>query len=93
MPLAQILEIASLTPQAGGMLEVVFDTGTGAHATTRELLRQLPGDLDFGNTQPITLPSQQIGPFTSGTLVKLRTRVSNSNPGVVWSATSQIVMP
>ena len=93
VPQAQILEIATLTPLPGDMLEVAFDPNTGTHATTRELLRQLPGDLDFGTTTPITLPSMQIGPFPPGTLVKLRTRVANSNPGVVWSATSQIVMP
>lgn len=93
VPLAQILEIANVTPQAGGMLLVAFDTSTGQHATTRELLRQLPGDLDFGNTVAITGSSIVIGPFPPGTLVKLRTRVANSNPGVVWSATTQIVMP
>lgn len=93
VPVAQILEISTLTPQPGGMLLVEFDVNTGQHATTRELLRQLPGDLDFGTTVPVTLPSMQIGPFPPGTLVKLRTRVANSNPGVVWSATSQILMP
>ena len=45
----------------------------------------LPGETEFGHATPITANSMTVGPFAAGASVSFRTRVSNSNPGVVTS--------
>ena len=84
------LQIATAVPQPNHSIVVTLETTGGAHATTRELLHKLPGDADFGHSQPIAAagaggvrPPVVIGPFAPGTVVEIRTRMANSTPGVV----------
>jgi len=91
-PQAQVLPITSATPNANHTVTVNLDPTGGAHATTRELQYQLPGEPEFGHSTPITSNSLTVGPFTVGITVNLRTRVSNSNPGFVTSPVVSVVI-
>lgn len=86
------LEINSLTPQLDRRVTVLYQDGTGLHGTTKELLYRLPGEGEFGHSTPVTLPSQQIGPFPAGTVVEVRTRLANSTPGVVLSTVKSVLV-
>ena len=87
------LPIYSATPQAGRVVAIVYAAEGGAHATTLELLCQLPGEPDFGHSTPVILDGQLVGPFPPNTLVGLRTRVSNSHAGFVLGDIVQGLSP
>ena len=87
------LPIYSATPQAGRVVAIVYANEGGAHATTLELLCQLPGEPDFGHSTPVQLGGQLVGPFPPNTLVGLRTRVSNSHAGFVLGDIVQVLIP
>ena len=89
---AEPLEILTLTAQANHTVLVNLDPAGGAHATTKELQYLLPGEPEFGHTTPITGNQMTIGPLTVGVMVTFRTRVANSNPGTVSSATKAVVV-
>lgn len=89
---AEPLEILTLTAQANHTVLVNLDPAGGAHATTKELQYLLPGEPEFGHTTPITGNQMTTGPLTVGVMVTFRTRVANSNPGTVSSATQAVVV-
>ena len=89
---AQPLEILTLTALANHTVKVNLDPVGGAHATTKELQYQLPGETEFGHSTPITGLEMIVGPFSAGASVTLRTRVANSNPGTVPSAPKTVVV-
>ena len=80
-----MLLILSAVAQPNHTVIVTLDPSGGAHATTKELQYMLPGETEFGHATPITGNSMTVGPFAAGASVSFRTRVSNSNPGVVTS--------
>ena len=80
-----VLAILSATPLADHRVTITLDPSGGAHATTKELQTMLPGETEFGHATPITANSMTVGPFAAGASISFRTRVSNSNPGVVTS--------
>ena len=82
---AVVLLILSAVAQPNHTVIVTLDPAGGAHATTKELQYMLPGETEFGHATPITANSMTVGPFAAGASVSFRTRVSNSNPGVVTS--------
>jgi len=84
-PQPSVLPILSATPLPDRRVTVAFDPNGGAHATTKELQTQLPGEPEFGHATPITANEMTVGPFDPGVTVTFRTRVSNSNPGFVTS--------
>ncbi len=86
------LEIATLTPLPDHTVRVNFAAGGGAHATTKELQYQLPGETEFGHTTPITGAQMIVGPLSAGATVNFRTRVANSTPGTVTSAVKTVVV-
>ena len=87
------LPIFSATPQAGRVVGVIYANEGGAHASTRELLYQLPGEPDFGHSTPVIMDGQLVGPFPPNTLVGLRTRVSNNHSGYVLGDIVQVLIP
>ena len=89
---AQSLEILTLTPLANHTVRVNLDPAGGAHATTKELQYQLPGETEFGHSTPITGLQMIVGPLSAGASVTFRTRVANSNPGTVASAPKSVVV-
>lgn len=86
------LNILSALPQVNQTVIVSFDPAGGANGTTKELQYQLPGELEFGHSTPITGNSLTVGPFTPGATISFRTRVANSNPGVVTSPAVVVVI-
>ena len=88
----EVLEILTLTPLANHTVRVNLDPAGGAHATTKELQYQLPGELEFGHTAPITGGEMVAGPINVGASVSFRTRVANSNPGTVTSQVKNAVV-
>lgn len=77
------LEIAALTNVAGHKVKVDFVPGGGAHATLRFLQVQVLGvDGAFATVQTLSVADVaagvEIGPFTAGQTVKVRTDVGNS---------------
>lgn len=84
------LEILSLTAQVNHTVQIALDPLGGVHATTKELQYQLPGESEFGHSTAITGNSVVAGPFTVGATVNFRTRVANSHPGTVTSATQSV---
>ena len=89
---AQSLEILTLTPLANHTVRVNLDPSGGAHATTKELQYQLPGETEFGHSTPITGLEMIVGPLSAGASVTFRSRVANSNPGTVASAPKTVVV-
>ena len=89
---AQSLEILTLTPLPDHTVRVNLDPSGGAHATTKELQYQLPGETELGHSTPITNNEMIVGPFAAGANVIFRTRVANSNPGTVASAPKSVVV-
>ena len=85
------LEILTLAAQPDHTVRVTLDPAGGAHATTKELQYQLPGEAEFGHTAPITGRVMAAGPFAAGAAVAFRTRVANSHPGTVTGAVKQVV--
>lgn len=88
---AQKIEILTLTPLANHTVRANLDPNGGAHATTKELQTMLPGETEFGHTVAITGNEMILGPYAAGIAVTARTRVANSNPGTVTSATKSVV--
>jgi hypothetical protein len=88
---AQVLPILSATAQPDHTVIVALDPAGGAHATTKELQYQLPGEPEFGHSTPITGNQLTAGPFTAGASVSFRTRVANSNPGFVTSPVVTVI--
>lgn len=86
------LAILSITPLPDHRVRVTFDPNGGAHATTKELQYQLPGEPEFGHATPITANEMTVGPFAPGTAVSFRTRVANSNPGTVQSPVLAVIV-
>ena len=93
VPAPTPLEIESLVATPDKQVMVTVADWTGDHASTRELLYQLPGEPDFGNTTELTARVLMFGPFTPGTLVRFRTRVGNSKDHSVLGAIQQVVVP
>ena len=89
---AQALLIASATPLADQRVQLNFAPASGAHATTKELQYQLPGEEEFGHSTPITANQMTVGPFDPGSTVSFRTRVANSNPGFVTSPVVTVIV-
>lgn len=89
---AEPLEILTLTPLANHTVKVNLDPAGGAHATTKELQYQLPGETEFGHSTPIIANEVIVGPLSAGTSVTFRTRVANSNPGTVTSTPKSVVV-
>ena len=87
------LIIQSATPLSDRRVRVTVDPTTGQHATTKELQSKLPGETEFGHATPITGNEITVGPYAAGAVVSFRTRVSNSNPGVVTSPAVTVVIP
>ena len=87
------LLIYSLTAHPDHTVSIVYAEGGGTHATTLEVLYLLPGEPDFGHQAKVMLDGQLIGPFPPNILVGVRTRVSNSTPGVVWGDIVQVLIP
>lgn len=87
-----VLPILSATPLPDHTVDLQFDPNGGDHATVKELQYQLPGELEFGHSTPLTGNAMTVGPFTPGITVVLRTRVSNSNPGYVTSDAITVVV-
>ena len=85
---AQVLAILA-TPLTDHRVRLTF--GGGAHATTKELQHQLPGEPEFGYSTPITANDMTVGPFTAGLSISFRTRVANSNPGFVTSPAVTVI--
>ena len=86
------LEILTLTPLLNHTLKANLDPAAGAHATTKELQYQLPGEPEFGQSTPITGHELIVGPLSAGASVTFRTRVANSNPGTVTSVLKAVVV-
>lgn len=86
------LEILTLTALPEHTVRVNLDPAGGAHATTKELQYMLPGETEFGHTTPVPGKVLIVGPLTAGASVSFRTRVANSNPGTVSSATKAVVV-
>ncbi len=86
------LEIQTLTALPDHTVRVNFAAGGGAHATTKELQYQLPGETEFGHTTPIPGLQMIVGPLGAGATVNFRTRVANSTPGTVTSAVKTVVV-
>ena len=91
-PAPSALEILSAVAVADHTVHLDLDPAGGAHATTKELQYLLPGEADFGHSTAITGTMMTAGPFTVGASVSFRTRVANSNPGTVTSATKTVVV-
>ena len=91
-PPPQPLEILTLTPLPNHTVKVNLNPSGGAHATTKELQYQLPGETEFGHSTPITASEMIAGPLNAGASVTFRTRVANSNPGTVTSAPKTAVV-
>lgn len=89
---AEPLEILTLTVLPDHRVRVNLDPNGGAHATTKELQYQLPGEPEFGHSTAITENEMFIGPFAPGAGVNVRTRTANSNPGSVTSAVKSVVV-
>lgn len=89
---AAVLPILSATPLPDQRVTVTLDPNGGAHATTKELQHQLPGEEEFGHSTPITGNQMTVGPFDPGITVSFRTRVANSNPGFVTSPVVTVVV-
>ena len=88
---AQELPILSAVAQPDHTVIVTLDPAGGAHATTKELQYQLPGEPECGHSTPITSNSMTVGPFAAGVTVSFQTRVSNSNPGFVTSSVVAVI--
>jgi hypothetical protein len=59
---------------------VSYEPGGGAHATTKEVEYKVEGvDADFGHAVPIDPSGNTIGPFAVAQVVRVRTKVSNSD--------------
>lgn len=89
---AEPIEILTLTALADHRVRVNLDPNGGAHATTKELQYQLPGETEFGHSTPITENEMFVGPLAVGATVTFRTRTANSNPGAATSAPQSVVV-
>ena len=64
----------------GLRVEVTYEPGGGAHATTKLVRWQVVGvDADFTNSAPLEAAGNEFGPFTVGQVVKVMTEVTNSS--------------
>jgi hypothetical protein len=61
-------------------VEVEYEPGGGAHATTKLIKWMVVGvDVDFTHSAPLTAEGNAIGPFTVGQVVNLMTEATNSS--------------
>jgi len=80
-PEPEPIEIATVTQggEEGREALTAYVIGGGAHATLRELQYTLPGDPEpFTHNVPLVAAGNALGPFAVGTVLVLRTLVSNS---------------
>jgi hypothetical protein len=94
IPAPTALEIATVTPQAGGAFAVSYAAGGGAHATTLLLQWQIVGvDAAFGHDALLVLAGQTVATGASaGAIVKFRTVAENSQgttPSTEQTGTAQ----
>ena len=87
------LPIFSLTARPDHTVDVVYAREGGYHATKKELLYLLPGELEYGHAAEVNMNGQLIGPFPPNTLVGVRTRVGNSTASGVWGDIVQVLIP
>jgi hypothetical protein len=73
-------------------LHISYVAGTGSDALERHLDWMVEGvDADFTHTMPVDMSGNQIGPFTAGQTVLVRTRTVNSN-GTRRSAVRRLML-
>lgn len=80
-PEPEPIEIATVTQggEEGTQALIAYVIGGGAHATLKELQYTLPGDPEpFTHKVPLVAAGNALGPFPPGTVLELRTSVSNS---------------
>jgi hypothetical protein len=80
-PAPDPIEIAAVTQggEEGRQVLVAYVAGGGAHATLKEVQFTLPGDVvPFTHKVPLDASGNALGPYETGTVVTLRTSVSNS---------------
>ena len=81
-PAPTTIEIGTVVQGGEGGLhvEVDYESGGGAHATTELIKWMLVGvDVDFIHSAPLLAEGNVIGPFTVGQVVTLMTEVTNSS--------------
>ena len=93
VPAPVALEIESLAVQPDKQVIVTYAEQGGDHATTLELLYQLPGEPDFGHGTKVVRRVQMAGPFAPGTLVRFCTHAANSTDDSVFSEVRQVGVP
>ena len=80
-PAPDPVEVATVAQGGDNGLQVLvaYVPGGGSHATTKEVQWQIVGtDADFTHSAPLDASGNALGPFAVGTVVNLRTLVSNS---------------
>jgi hypothetical protein len=80
-PAPDPIEIASVTQggEEGRQALVAYVAGGGGHGTLKELQITLPGDAEpFTRKVPLDASGNALGPYPEGTVVTMRTSVSNS---------------
>jgi hypothetical protein len=80
-PVPEVIEIATVTQggEEGRQALVSYEAGGGAHATTKQVQWSLPGEAEpFTHAAPLDASGNALGPFAVGTVLTVRTLVSNS---------------
>lgn len=90
--LPQVLEIAAVVQQ-GLSLQVSYVPGTGQHATVKDLNWLVEGvHADWQRVAADPAAGNEIGPFTAGQIVRVRTDVGNSRDHSETSAEQAVTI-